>query len=114
MERVKKLAFPIANANNVHLGCSVEDGLDERIFSKSEKRHLLMIVKESINNSIKYSSCKNIQVIIRLLQSKLAVMIVDDGRGFDARATSEGNGLKNICLPRRADRFSGRDHFGSW
>jgi signal transduction histidine kinase len=96
MERIKKLALPIANANDIQLHCSVEDGLNERTLSKIEKRHLLMIVKESINNSIKYSGCKNIKVAIRLIQNKLAVMIVDDGRGFDAKAASEGNGLKNI------------------
>ena len=55
-----------------------------------------MIFKESVNNSIKYADCRQIELKITLENKKLSFAIIDDGKGFDKGATREGNGLKNI------------------
>jgi signal transduction histidine kinase len=52
--------------------------------------------KEAINNSVKYSECKNIKVDVYVEGTKLIVKLNDDGKGFDTINTKMGNGIKNI------------------
>ena len=64
--------------------------------NKTEKRNLLLIAKEAINNSIKYAECKNIHVTFSELKNKTAVTIEDDGKGFAHEKIIHGNGLNNM------------------
>lgn len=96
MNRIKKFALPLCEANNVFLNCKV---LSERMSStilKSEKRNLFLIAKECINNSIKYSGCSEIDIIISQIHSEMSMHISDNGQGFDTAKIYSGNGLKNI------------------
>jgi len=95
-ERVKKSVLPASIAHSIELNFLIEGGVEDRVLSKTEKRNLLMIVKESINNSIKYSNCKKIEVRIMVINNKTELTIYDDGKGFDTNIPSEGNGLKNM------------------
>jgi hypothetical protein len=103
MERIKKFAVPYAMANKIRLECNIEEGLGDKVLSKPEKKNLLMIAKETINNSIKYSGCQNIKVNIKLVNGRLTFLLEDDGKGFDISAVAEGHGLKNTY--RRAEEI---------
>ena len=69
------------------------------------RQHLLLIFKEAINNSLKYSDCTEISLEARLQGKKLTVRLVDDGKGFDTTIESTGNGLPN--MNERARRMGG-------
>ena len=96
MERIKKSALPIANAKDISIECSVVGETAGKQVSKTEKRSLLLIAKEAINNSIKYADCKKITVQLQQNKKNICLTIRDDGKGFDTLANSEGNGLRNI------------------
>ena len=55
-----------------------------------------MIIKEAINNSIKYAKGSLIHITIDNKDTRLTIRIVDDGVGFEKDKITEGNGLKNI------------------
>jgi signal transduction histidine kinase len=55
-----------------------------------------MIIKESINNSVKYADSAMIQLVIKNIRGKLSISIIDDGKGFDKEKITSGYGLKNI------------------
>jgi signal transduction histidine kinase len=55
-----------------------------------------MIVKEAINNSIKYSEAGKVSLLIFLSKGMPVIIIKDNGKGFDSANTVEGNGLKNM------------------
>jgi signal transduction histidine kinase/ligand-binding sensor domain-containing protein len=98
-ERIRKTILPVITANDIKLLCSVEPGSETHTLSKAEKRNLLLIVKEAVNNSIKYAGCKRIDIQLSLRDKRMALQISDDGSGFDvevASAASTGNGLDNI------------------
>lgn len=58
--------------------------------------HLMRIVQEAINNALKHSKCKNIQLIITGNES-WSIQINDDGIGFNADTiNSNGYGLHNM------------------
>jgi ligand-binding sensor domain-containing protein len=97
MERIKKFAAPISRANGINLECRVGEGAEDKSISKTEKRNLLLIAKESINNSIKYADCRNIEIELGVSGNKAVMLIRDDGKGFvSGNGFAEGHGLKNI------------------
>jgi len=64
----------------------------------AEKRHhVLLVVKEGLNNIVKYSSATHVQIRATLEQGLLRVVIADNGKGFDsATVLSTSNGLLNM------------------
>jgi len=60
------------------------------------RQHIYLMFKEAINNSIKYSECKNITLDVKTEGGSLTIEMKDDGKGFDLKNNKNGNGLKNI------------------
>lgn len=54
------------------------------------------IVQESLANVMRHSGAERTSIDLRYLPGTLAVRIADDGKGFDAQALREGNGLTNM------------------
>jgi ligand-binding sensor domain-containing protein len=75
------------------------------------RQHLLLIFKEAINNSLKYSGCTEIHLKVNLTGNRLIIRVNDNGSGFDAQAHPSGNGLKN--MRNRAQRIGGAVTIGS-
>ncbi len=56
------------------------------------------VICELINNSLKHSGCRNIDLALTLTNSQLSLDYSDDGRGFDTEAMVNcGMGLSNIA-----------------
>lgn len=106
IERIKKFALPVALAKDIQFECLVESDARNLILAKTEKRNIYMIVKETINNSIKYADCSNINLVINRFNHKMAVSVEDDGKGFDISLISYGNGLKNINYRAKQIHYS--------
>lgn len=74
----------------------------------SDVRHnLFMVVKEALNNAVKYSRGNEVTFILQFNGGELLILIVDNGEGFahdTARPT--GNGLQNMA--DRMKRIGGR------
>lgn len=68
----------------------------EIILSNEQRRNILLVTKEIVNNAIKHSLAKNITVIMQIQKGMLTCEITDDGIGFDTGKVVYGNGLKNI------------------
>ena len=70
-------------------------GEDKRI----DKRIELVIYYcacELVNNSVKYSRAKNINLQLVQSEKYVSLTVQDDGCGFDKETVSQGSGLKNI------------------
>lgn len=64
-----------------------------------------MILKESVNNAIKYAECNKIALTVTLRKSKLEIAITDNGNGFDTSKEPEGNGIKNMNWRARKIKY---------
>ena len=64
----------------------------------AQSRHnLLLAAKETLTNAVKHSGATIIRMAIHAVNSRLEVIITDDGRGFDVATLRTGsNGLSNI------------------
>ncbi len=108
IDRLGTILLPVATAKNIHLDFKIEPELDDWRLTKAEKRNLLMVIKEAVNNSVKYSDRCNIRMHACLESKKVSLSINDDGKGFDPAAVSDGNGLKNIRYRARQIHYSVR------
>ncbi len=66
------------------------------ILSMTSKRHLIYIFKEGLNNILKYSKCRNVNLTYNLYDEDLEIILEDDGIGFNVSDCPKGYGLKNI------------------
>lgn len=105
-DRLKKFAVPAAAAKGIALEFVADVDVYEAQLTKTEKRNLLLIAKETINNAIKHSDCRHITVHLSRQKNKFSLLITDDGKGFVANGKAEGNGLRN--LDRRAQQINYR------
>jgi len=97
VDRIKKFAVPIAHANQINFEHQIENGCSNQSISKTEKRNLLLIAKEAINNCFKYAKCRTIKIIIKTgSNNKISFSISDDGIGFNISDKSKGYGINNI------------------
>ena len=60
---------------------------------------LYRIIQEALNNVAKHSGATRVALVLRRTEEQVQAIIEDDGRGFDARATSQsGNGSGRLGL----------------
>lgn len=80
------------------IACRVEimEGLPASPINAKVRHHLLMAVKEALNNAVKYSSANEIWLRIHCAGDDLCVTVEDNGRGFDLPTVKTGNGLTNL------------------
>ncbi|MEJ2543464.1 MAG: two-component regulator propeller domain-containing protein [Calditrichaceae bacterium] len=60
------------------------------------RQHILRIFKEGMHNSLKYSKCSDVKLIIKKDDNKIILELSDDGIGFDPSEIRESNGLINM------------------
>ena len=96
LTRIKTFAAPLCGAHHISFHQQANDSLLNYKLGKEEKRNLYMIIKEAINNSVKYAKGNSIYFTIEHTQNKLTIKVADDGIGFEKDKITEGNGLKNM------------------
>lgn len=75
----------------------VEPDMPSLEFDLPLRRSLLLAVKEAINNAAKHSSATKLLLRIHRQESGLAVIVEDDGKGFDpAQSSGKRHGIGNM------------------
>jgi signal transduction histidine kinase len=90
--------------------CTVDGAAAQRRLGPDTKRHLLLLIKEALNNIAKHAGAREARLEVTLTGGDLALTIVDDGQGFDvaavpranAHANGDGHGLSNMDARARA------------
>lgn len=101
--RIYTFAAPLSEANQITYKEVVADDAKAYKLGQEEKRNLYMMMKESVNNAVKYSAARSITISCSLKKGKPTFLVTDDGKGFDLKKENEGNGLKNMY--RRAGQI---------
>lgn len=109
LSRLLTYAEPLAAAKAITLHLRVEENIKSLKPPAETKHHLLMILKELLNNAVKHSGCKNIYIEMQGSEKLLKICLSDDGSGFDKTNTGNNrNGLGNLI--RRAEAIKGTLH----
>jgi signal transduction histidine kinase len=78
----------------------------ERAIPMDWQENLLHIVQEALTNTVKYAQALTFRVVLDYGFEEVALMLTDDGRGFDPGSKHEGFGL--IGMGERVERMAGR------
>ncbi len=91
----KNFAYEVCEAKGIKL--TIETMNIENVKVNSQiKRSLQLITKEALNNSLKYSGCKTIRLMLSVKSKSINLIIEDDGIGFDPKIVKNGRGIFNI------------------
>jgi signal transduction histidine kinase len=106
LTRIKDFGIDLFSDTAVNFSYSGLDQCPTGITLPSDfSRNLNMIFKEGMNNILKYSGCKNVSLQITFASKDyIAIMLQDDGKGFDINHINKGHGIDNIRL--RAKRMN--------
>jgi len=74
----------------------IEKDLLDMKFSSIEGMNIYRTIQEAVNNSMKYSEAKTIEIAIKNLKKSIKIVIKDDGKGFDTESVELGNGINNM------------------
>lgn len=100
----------IAMCKNVSSVVEIDYEIDsiDGLFSENEEINIYRIVQESLNNIIKHSAAKNATVNITRDESRVLILIQDNGKGFDAeKVKTNAVGLGLVGLKERVDLLNG-------
>ena len=105
LSRIKNFANELFEYSDGHFTTSdIDDSLKRIKVSSVQRRHILLIFKEAINNALKYANAQNIHLSITATGDVFQFNLIDDGIGFDIEQITSGNGLKNIAV--RANKIN--------
>lgn len=57
---------------------------------------LFRVAQEAVNNAIRHSECRRVNVTLRYAKGRLVLRVADDGKGFDSSAPGRGMGLGSM------------------
>lgn len=75
---------------------NLPEGYGHILLNNEQRRNILLVTKEIVNNAIKYSKASSLTVEAEVSGRELNITIIDNGLGFDPARTGHGNGLRNI------------------
>ncbi|MBL0153042.1 MAG: hypothetical protein IPP93_06000 [Chitinophagaceae bacterium] len=96
LNRIRQFAEPLCAGRNIRLQLQEESSEQNLRLKKEEKRNLYLVMKEFINNSIKYADCRMISIQFRWQGKSPVFDMQDDGKGFEIAGKTEGHGIRNM------------------
>lgn len=104
--RIKTFAQPLCEASGISYITKMHENLHDRRLKREEKRALYMMIKEAVNNAVKYSGANTIVFMADEAGKKLLFTVTDDGKGFDVTSANTGNGIKNMHWRSSAIKYT--------
>lgn len=101
--RIKTFAARLFEAKEISYRIEIEDDLKPVRLSMQTRQHIYLIMKEAINNLVKYSDCTEAEIKVSLAMNHLKILIHDNGKGFDKTQESLGNGIHS--MKKRAEEM---------
>lgn len=112
VQRMESFAKPLMKVAGIRFSFEFDPSLMNLSLDMEKRKNFYLIFKEAVNNAMKYSGAEQVSVKITQLPDKLQLQIIDNGRGFDPAALSDGhqhslsgNGVHN--MKQRAAEMGG-------
>lgn len=101
--RLKTFAIPLFESKDIDFKFDFDTDLEKIKIGMGKRRDIYLILKEAINNLVKYSQCQNAVIRAKTDGSRISFIIKDNGVGFDVNDESLRNGQRNMKM--RAEKI---------
>jgi signal transduction histidine kinase len=97
VEYIGKFAVNFLTASGIACKLGIPENLPPRPLGSNVRHHLFLVVKEALNNAVKYAGAGAVRLEVGLAGDLLRVVVADDGCGFELGSErADGNGLRNM------------------
>lgn len=105
-QRMRRFASDMFSARHISFSFRAPQDDQRLTLGADVRRHVLLIFKEAVNNVLRHSGCTRADLELRVQGGRLALIVSDNGQGFDPAGAFEGNGLGSM---RARARMMGGD-----
>ena len=102
--RIKNFANDMLGNTAIAYEVIINPLLDVQIKDITTRKNIVLITKEAINNTVKYSQATTILITLSIEQNAIVLQIEDNGIGFDTSKV-KGNGMAN--MRKRVEELNG-------
>jgi len=108
---IREFSVPLFESKEINFEIEFPDSISEIPLPMETRRNIYLIIKESVNNLIKYSECTSASIKATYEGGDLVFTVKDNGKGFDPDMITDRNGVKN--LRARAKKIDAEIQFNS-
>lgn len=94
-QRMERFAYEITSSKNIETTIQLEE-TEKWKLSMEQRKNIYLIFKEALNNAVKYSGTKKIEIKAFVQNKQFNLQVRDHGSGFDNSIIKKGNGLDNM------------------
>ncbi len=102
--RIKAFASKLFEAKEINYTIQIDEKIKHIQLQMEYRQHIYLIIKEAVNNLVKYSESTEAWINVIHSGHRLEVSIKDNGKGFDTQKATSGNGLYSMKLRAKAMR----------
>ncbi|MBZ4188162.1 sensor histidine kinase [Niabella beijingensis] len=103
--RIKNFVSEVLGSREIGYEVNIPQEINELVQNITARKNVVLIVKEAINNIVKYSKASFVSIHIYTGEALLKIEVADNGVGFSAGMQPAGNGLRN--MKKRAEELGG-------
>jgi two-component sensor histidine kinase/streptogramin lyase len=104
--RLYEIAQEMLEPKGIILHFDMATDFDKLTLGHEQRRELLLLYREALNNVIKYANCTDVWVNLGRQGKQISLTLRDNGNGFEVGTAAIGNGLKTMRF--RADNLGGQ------
>ena len=105
VRRMRRVASENLPAGGIEFAFNASTAGHDLKLGADIRRQVFLMFKEAVNNVVRHSNCTRAEIDLNLDGRWLALVVADNGEGFDPGEVNEGNGL--VSLRRRARALGG-------
>lgn len=105
VNKIRNSAQERLELTGIRITINAAPELNQMHFTMDARRNIVLLFKEAINNSAKYSKATHVGCEMVIESNFLKMTIHDNGIGFDQETTNKGNGMTS--MPARAKELHG-------
>jgi len=105
--RINNNFATVFHEKGIHFNTSGEGNIENHFLASKAKQNVYLIIKEALNNTLKYASATKVNMLIKIEEKHIHIIINDNGTGFDiSKVKNKGHGLTNMHI--RAEDINAR------